>query len=147
MWATDVSPGALEVASANVAGLGRSGARVRVLQGAWFAALPEELRGSVDLIVSNPPYVATTIALPDEVARWEPAGALWSGDDGLDDLRQLVAGAGDWLTDEGVLVCECSPEQVPALQAIARDHFADVRVEPDLAGRDRALVAARPLRR
>ena len=146
VWATDVSPGALEVASANVAGLGRPGARVRVLQGAWFDALPDELRGAVDLVVSNPPYVATTIAVPDEVARWEPAGALWSGEDGLDDLRQLVPGAGEWLTDEGVLVCELSPEQVPALRALAQEHFAEVRIEADLSGRDRTLVAGRPLR-
>ncbi|MDQ2677925.1 MAG: peptide chain release factor N(5)-glutamine methyltransferase [Actinomycetota bacterium] len=147
VWATDVSPGALEVASANVAGLGRPGARVRVLQGSWFSALPDELRGTADLVVSNPPYVATAIPLPEEVARWEPAGALWAGEDGLDDLRQLVAGAGEWLTDDGVLVCELSPEQVPALQQVAAEHFAEVRVAPDLTGRDRALVAARPLRR
>ena len=147
MWATDVSPDALEVASANVAGLGRPGARVRVLQGSWFAALPDELRGSVDLVVSNPPYVATAIPLPEEVSRWEPAGALWAGEDGLDDLRQLVAGAGEWLTDEGVLVCELSPEQVPAVQQLAGEHFAAVRVAADLAGRDRALVASDPLRR
>ncbi len=147
VWATDVSPGALDVATANVAGLGRPGARVRVLQGAWFDALPEELRGAVDLVVSNPPYVATTGELPEEVARWEPTGALWSGEDGLDDLRVLVGGAGEWLTDDGVLVCELSPEQVPALLALAVEHFADVRVAPDLSGRDRALVAGRPLRR
>ena len=118
-----------------------------MLQGEWFAALPEDLRGAVDLVVSNPPYVATSFELPDEVTRWEPTGALWAGDDGLDDLRQIVAGAGEWLTDDGVLVCELSPEQVPALQSLAAQHFAEVRVHPDLSGRDRALVAGRPLRR
>lgn len=147
VWATDVSPGALEVASANVAGLGRPGARVSLLGGSWFAALPDELRGAVDVVVSNPPYVATTVDLPDEVARWEPAGALWAGEDGLSDLRQLVAGAGEWLVDDGALVCELSPEQAPMMHTWAGRHFADVRVEQDLAGRDRALVAARPLRR
>lgn len=147
VFATDVSPGALEVATANVAGLGRPGARVRLLAGSWFEPLPEELRGTVDLIVSNPPYVATTIEIPDDVARWEPAGALWSGPDGLDDLRQLVGGAGEWLTDEGALVCEMSPEQTDDLVALATPYFAEVRVAADLSGRDRTLVAARPLRR
>lgn len=147
VFATDVSPGALEVATANVAGLGRPGARVRLLAGSWFEPLPEELRSTVDLIVSNPPYVATTIEIPDDVARWEPAGALWSGPDGLDDLRQLVDGAGEWLTDEGALVCEMSPEQADDLVALATPYFAEVRVAADLSGRDRTLVAARPLRR
>ncbi len=146
VWATDVSPGALEVATANIAGVGRAGARVRALQGSWFDALPDELRGCVDLIVSNPPYVATTAEIPDEVARWEPVGALWSGSDGLDDLRRILSGAGEWLTDDGVLVCELSPEQADLLAAEAAEWFTAVRIARDLSGRDRALVAATPRR-
>jgi release factor glutamine methyltransferase len=146
VWITDVSPDALEVARANIAGLGRAGARVRAVAGSWFEALPDELRHAVDLIVTNPPYVATVAELPAEVRDWEPAGALWSGADGLDDIRLLVRDSGDWLVDDGVFVCELSPEQADAAVELAAVHFADVHVAADLTGRDRALVARRPYR-
>jgi release factor glutamine methyltransferase len=144
VWATDVSAGAIEVARANLAGLGRAGARIE--DGDWFAALPDDLRGSVDLVVSNPPYVADGADLPSDVADWEPTGALYAGPDGFDDLRRIVAEAPDWLTGEGVLVCELSPEQGSAAVALAAERFAEAELAPDLAGRDRALVARRPVR-
>jgi release factor glutamine methyltransferase len=146
VWATDLSDEALVVARANIAGLGRSGARVHTGVGSWFEALPDELRGSVDLLISNPPYVATSALLPEDVTEWEPGLALWSGPDGTDDLRTIVSGAGEWLRDGGVLVCELSPEQADAMEAFAAEHFVEVRVEPDLAGRPRALVARGPRR-
>ncbi|MFM7062197.1 MAG: peptide chain release factor N(5)-glutamine methyltransferase [Actinomycetes bacterium] len=146
VWMTDVSDDALAVARANTVGVGRAAARVRTAQGAWFAALPPELRGRLHLVVSNPPYVATGAPLPAEVLDWEPAGALFAADDGTADLRVLVAGAGEWLVDDGVLVCELSPEQAPAMVQLALEHFGEARVEPDLTGRDRALVARSPRR-
>ena len=63
------------------------------------------------LVVSNPPYVATTAEPAREVAGLGAGGALWSGGDGLDDVRRIVAGAPGWLEPDGVLVCELSPEQ------------------------------------
>ncbi|NIR36614.1 MAG: methyltransferase, partial [Actinobacteria bacterium] len=62
--ATDVSSDALAVARANVAGVGRAGTRVTVYEGDWFSALPDELRGTVDVVVANPPYVADEEDLP-----------------------------------------------------------------------------------
>jgi release factor glutamine methyltransferase len=144
VWATDLSAAALEVARANLAGVGRAAARVTLVEGDWYSALPGELRGRVQLVVSNPPYVTTTVELPAEVADWEPSTALLAGDDGLDALRVVVAGAGGWLEPDGVLVCEISPEQAGAVQALAAGHFAEARVEPDLAGRPRTLVARWP---
>ncbi len=144
VWATDFSAEALEVARANLAGIGRSGSRVRIEQGEWFAALPDELRGVVDLVVSNPPYVAVDAELPADVADWEPASALFAGPDGMDDLRRIVADAPGWLAPDGALVCELSPEQGPAAVALAAAHFDEVELAPDLTGRDRALVARRP---
>jgi len=141
---TDRSEDALKVATANIAGLGRSGARVSTRLGFWFDALPQNLRGKVDLLISNPPYVPTGAVLPEAVADWEPVGALRSGADGTDDLRILILGAGEWLQAEGVLVCELSPEQAAELQALARTVFSHARIETDLAGRDRTLVASRP---
>lgn len=146
VWATDASADALDVARANLAGVGRAGARVRLAQGDWFAALPHDLVGTVDLVVSNPPYVATTAALPRSVLDWEPTAALFAGGDGLDDVRSIVSGAPRWLTDGGVVVCELSPEQGPAAVEFAASHFHEVELAPDLAGRDRTLVARGPRR-
>ena len=142
VWATDASADALAVARANLAGLGRRAGVVRLLEGDWYDALPAELAGRADVIVSNPPYVADGDPLPAEVADWEPTAALLAGADGLSDLRRIIAGAPSWLAPGGTLVVEMGETQADAVSALAAAAgFADVRVEPDLAGRPRALVA------
>ena len=145
VWATDASADALAVARANLAGLGRRAGVVRLVEGDWFEALPDELRGRVDVVVSNPPYVADGDELPPDVADWEPVGALRAGPEGLDDIRRIVAGAPTWLTPGGVLVVEIGETQGDAVLALARAAgFETASVEPDLAGRPRALVAQVP---
>ena len=142
VWATDASADALAVARANLAGLGRRASVVRLVEGDWFAALPADLRGACDVVVSNPPYVATVDVLPAEVADWEPTSALLAGDDGLDDLRRIIAEAPRWLTPEGTLVLEIGETQSAAVLALAkRAGFTEATVHPDLTGRPRALVA------
>lgn len=144
VWATDASSDALAVARANLAGLGRRAAAVRLVEGSWFGALPDDLRGRVDLIVSNPPYVADGDPLPASVADWEPSVALRAGPDGLDDLRQIIGGAPAWLAPRGCLVTEIGETQGAAvLDLAATAGFCSRRIEQDLAGRDRALVAER----
>lgn len=143
VWATDSSPAALEVATANLAGTGRAGRAVRIVDGDWYGALPDELLGAVDLIVSNPPYVADDDPLPDEVAAWEPRSALLAGPEGLDAIRAIVAGAGRWLRPGGALVVEIGERQGPAVVALVEAAGYDGTVHPDLAGRDRILVAHR----
>ncbi len=100
---SDISPAALDVARRNI---GRHGVgdRVTVIESDVFSAIPA---ATYDLIVSNPPYVDARdmAALPDEY-RAEPALALAAGDDGLDIVRQILAGAADYLADDGVLVVE-----------------------------------------
>ena len=142
VWATDVSADALAVARANLAGTGSLvGPRVRLLHGPWFDPLPEELRGRVDVIVSNPPYVAAGEELPDEVAGWEPAQALVSGPTGLEGIEAVVTGATAWLARPGSLVVELAPHQADAAAGLARRAgFDDVVVTDDLAGRERVLV-------
>lgn len=138
VWATDVSTDALAVARANLAAAGtRVAPRVRLLDGSWFGALPEELLGRVDLLVSNPPYIADG-ERPDldvEVVDWEPAGALFAGPTGLEAIEHLLAEAPSWLAPTGVFVCEIGATQGPALAGPGR------AIRKDLAGRDRILVA------
>lgn len=142
VWATDSSPDALAVARANLAALGRRGAVVRLAEGSWFAALPHDLRGRIDVIVTNPPYVATTDPLPPDVADWEPQSALLAGVDGLDDVRQILVDAPHWLRAGGLLVVEIGDAQGAPVRDLATSAgLVDVRIVPDLAGRDRALLA------
>jgi release factor glutamine methyltransferase len=144
VWAVDESPDALDVARANLAGLGRAAARVRIAEGSWYEALPNDVRGGVDLIVANPPYVAVDEALPREVDDWEPTHALVAGSTGLEAIELIVAEAPQWLVDDGSLVVEIGETQGDAVLGLARAAgFADVSVQPDLTGRPRALVARR----
>jgi release factor glutamine methyltransferase len=144
VWATDTSEHALAVAGANLAGLGRPAARVRLARGNWFDALPPELRGRLDVVVTNPPYVAEheVADLPEEVSRWEPVGALVPGPSGLEAIEEIVGAAAEWLARPGALVAEHAPHQAAAVVGLARNAgFDDVEIRPDLAGRDRMLVA------
>jgi release factor glutamine methyltransferase len=142
VWATDASPDALAVARANLAGLGRRAAVVRVLEGDWFAALPDQLRGRVDVLVSNPPYVAAAAPLPAAVADWEPHMALVPGPTGLEAVERIVAEAPEWLGQGGTLVVEIGEDHgVVVVELARRAGLVDAAIHPDLAGRDRALVA------
>jgi release factor glutamine methyltransferase len=143
--ATDVSVDALDVARANLAGLGRRGAVVELRLGSWWDAVPPELRGVVDLAVSNPPYIGAGEVLPAEVADWEPRGALVPGDAGTEDLEVVLVAAAAWLRPGGWVVCEIGETQGAAVAAIAaRAGLVEVEVRPDLSGRDRMVVARRP---
>ena len=139
---TDRSSDALAVARANLAGIGRAATRVMIAEGSWFAALDPSLLGSIDVVVSNPPYVAVGDEVDDIVRDWEPLDALFAGDDGLDDLRPIVIGAIEWLVPGGALVLEMAPAQTRAMAELAIEvGFDEVSIHTDLAGRERALVA------
>lgn len=143
VWATDASPDALDVARLNLIGLGQAAVgRVELREGDWFSALPDALQGMLTLVVSNPPYVRDTDALPAEVEQWEPAAALRAGPDGLDDIRRIVHAAPEWLARPGALVLEHAPDHGPTIQELARAAGAeDVSTHPDLVGRQRVTVA------
>jgi len=142
VWGTDVSPAALALARANLAGTGsRVAPRVRLATGSWFEALPPELAGTVDLVVSNPPYIAATERLPADVADWEPTGSLVAGPTGLEAVAEVVSGSPVWLARPGSLVVELAPHQAEAAIDLARRAgFDHIEIRPDLAGRPRALV-------
>lgn len=106
--AADIDPAAVRCARRNLEPLGG-----RTHQGDLYDALPADLRGRVDVLVVNVPYVPTgAIALmPPEARLHEPAVALDGGADGLDVARRVLAGAGDWLAPGGRLLLETSEEQ------------------------------------
>ena len=142
VWATDRDSEALAVAGANLERGGLS--RVSLVHGDWWSALPDCLRGSVDLMVSNPPYISSgEMATLDATVRdWEPRTALEAGPTGLEAIEQILHQANDWLRPGGGAVLEISPEQADPAGRLARDAgFTRTRVERDLAGRDRVLVA------
>jgi release factor glutamine methyltransferase len=143
VWGTDRSPEALDVARANLAGIpGWAGPRVRLADGSWFEALPAELRGRVDLIVSNPPYVAASDVLPDEVVNWEPRQALVSGPTGLEAIETILYAAGSWLSERGSVVLEIGAGQEHSARQLAEGAgYEGVTVRLDLAGRPRSMVA------
>ena len=143
VYATDVSQDALAVARANLAGIGSAATSVSLHHGDWFEALPDELRGTLDVVVSNPPYVAESEGLPAVVADWEPATALWAKSEGFADLRGIVTEAPQWLAPRGVIVLEMSPAQTSTVQQWCSDLGWQATIHPDLNGRPRAVVARR----
>ena len=142
---TDASISAIEVARANLAGLGRDATRVRVSQGDWFEAVPGAVKGEIAVVVSNPPYVAVNDSLPPVVADWEPFEALVAGERGTEAVEHIIDSAGDWIRPGGALVLEMAPHQTGVMAQRAQSAgYIEVEVITDLAGRDRVLRARWP---
>ncbi|MCU1438348.1 MAG: prmB [Naasia sp.] len=140
--AADVDPAATVVAARNLRGRGR------VWQGDLYAALPDDLRGAVGVIVANAPYVPTgEIGLmPPEARDHEARIALDGGPDGLDVQRRIAAAAGRWLTPRGVVVLETSRRQAPAsVRLLAEAGFRASAVTDDERAAT-AVVAVRESR-
>ena len=150
VFATDASADALAVAAVNLEGVRADHPQVRVelTEGSWLEPLPTTLRSRIQLVVSNPPYVseAEWEELSTEV-RNEPREALVAGPGGdgtpgLADVETVLAQAIEWLARPGCAVVELAPHQVGEAVTAARVlGYDEVRVEPDLAGQPRALVA------
>ena len=146
VWAGDLSPAAVALTVRNRDALGL-GDRVAVAEGDLYGALPEELMGTLDVVVSNPPYIPSAVVptLPDEVVGFEPGLALDGGPDGLDIFRRLLEGAPAWLAPGGMLCVELFEESLDDACALVRAQggWASVEAHDDLAGRPRVLVAVR----
>jgi len=125
---TDISADAVRIARANADRLGLAATFVR---GDLFGALPERLRGSVDVITLHPPYVARGELkdLPEEIKRFEPAHTLTDRSiDGLGLIERTAAESGEWLRPGGWLLIEISPDRARAVATLLRRNaFADVR--------------------
>jgi release factor glutamine methyltransferase len=114
VYAVDVDPVAVGCARRNLP----SG---RVYEGDLYEPLPASVRGHVDVLVANAPYVPTEAIglLPPEARSYEPRVALDGGADGLDVVRRVAAEAASWLTPGGHLLVETSADQAPG----AREAF------------------------
>jgi release factor glutamine methyltransferase len=136
--ATDVSPAALALAQRNAA---RAQLAVAFREGAWWSAFDDE---RFDLVVSNPPYIARDDAHLDAL-RHEPLLALSDGADGLQALREIIAGAAAHLRDGGLLLVEHGHDQGEAVRALfVASGFIDVATRRDLEDRERATGGRRP---
>jgi len=139
LHAVELSEDAAEWAVRNL-----RGTTVELHVGDMATALPE-LAGSVDLVIANPPYIPLDayLSVAPEVRDHDPALALFSGDDGLDAVRVLVAAAARLLKPGGLLCFEHADVQGESAPAVVRGHggFSGVRDHLDLAGRPRFVTA------
>ena len=122
---------------------------VSFVQSSWFEDLDESLRGRVDLIVANPPYVGV-LEFEDleDVLRHEPLIAIVASDAhgvvGFEDLDVIISGALGWLSPSGTLICEHSNvHRTAVIEAATRAGFNSVDDLDDMAGHPRILVARR----
>ena len=127
--AADLDPVAVDLARRNLP-------TARVLRSDLFAALPADLRGRVDVLTANVPYVpsAAVALLPREAREHEPTLALDGGPDGLAVLRQVALAAPGWLAPGGTLLVETSERQRPAALAAFEDAglAGEAHVDEDL---------------
>lgn len=141
--ASDVNPRAVELTLRNARALG-AGARMHAELGSRFDPLPASLRGQVDLLVSNPPYIRSDDlpGLPVEVRDHDPATALDGGVDGLKFYRAIASAMAEWLRPGGFVALEIGSDQGEAVSGIlAASGGRDVTVSQDYAGLDRVVTA------
>ena len=145
VYAVDISAGAIEVAKENA---GRHGVedRITFLVGDLFSPLePLNLKRRVDIIVSNPPYVSKREMeeLQPEIKEYEPASALYGGEDGLDFYRRIIHGAPVYLAYGGLLIMEIGYGQAERVKGLfgKKGDFRMLEVKKDLAGIDRVIKA------
>lgn len=130
LHASDIDAAAIRCAKANIT-------RGHVYHGDLFDPLPPTLRGRVNVLIANTPYVPTKEIdfLPAEAREHEPRIALDGGNDGLDVQRRIAAGAGEWLVRGGHLLVETSEKQAATAQEIfARNGFRPSVVSDDERG-------------
>ena len=143
LYAVDLDPAAARCARRNVAAAGG-----QVYEGDLYEPLPATMRGRVDVLVANAPYVPTEVVrlLPPEARMHEPRMALDGGADGLDILRRVIAAAPIWLAPGGHLLIEASERQAP--QTV--DAVASSGLIPRLVGSEElnatVVIGTRPAR-
>ncbi len=142
-WAVDVSEKALKVASANAEKL-KLDSRVKFLHASWFDEdLPDRLGTKFDLIVSNPPYIATSeiAELEPEVREHDPLGALDGGRDGLVHYRKIAELAAKIINPGGLIFLEGGLNQEQEIaEVFIKQGFSLERIVADYAGINRCII-------
>lgn len=137
VYATENQGDALGWAQRNVSALGLD---IHLVEGDLLVALPDHLRGAVDVVVSNPPYIATGEArfIGVDVVAHEPHAALFAGPDGLEVIRAVAKQARRWLAPGGWLVLEIGVKQGGAVAELLTGlDYQEIAVLSDLAERPR----------
>ena len=142
VWAADISAEALAVARTNAAALQ---ADVSFGQGSWYQAQPQPAVNSVDVIVSNPPYIAVHDQhLQQGDLRFEPQHALTDNYNGLTAFQTIITGAANFLRPDGWLLLEHGFDQGEAVRTmLAQNNFSQIHTQPDLAGLERVTLGQR----
>lgn len=139
IMAVDISPIALEYAKKSAV---QNGAFVKFFESDLFSAVPQEWKGRLDAIVSNPPYIPTAEidGLMIEVRAYEPLEALDGGADGLDFYRRIIQEGKEWLQPEGWLFFEIGYDEKEAVMALfAENGYCEITCQQDYAGLDRVV--------
>ena len=133
--AVDVSDGAIEVAKQNAKSLD---ADINIFKSDLF----ENIEGKFDFIISNPPYIESSVieTLDEEVKSNEPILALDGGEDGLDFYKKIVSIAPNYLNQGGKLYFEIGYNQADALKSLMKDQFKNIEVFKDYGDNDRVVV-------
>ncbi len=139
VWATDDFVDAIRYAEVNAR---RHAPSVRVVRGDLYSALPDELRGSCDLIVSNPPYVPEGAEVAPDVRR-EPSQAVFAGPVGDEVLRRLARGANEWASPDGCVAFEIGDEGQAEAVADELRGFTAVEIRRDHSDRPRVVWSKR----
>jgi release factor glutamine methyltransferase len=138
---TDISEAALKMAMKNASDLGKED-RTEFIKTDLF---PEESMGKFDLIVSNPPYIASAVieTLAPEVKDYEPRLALDGDEDGLVFYRRIIDNAPKYLFSSGYLILEIGYDQAEAVKGLLEEkgHYHDIEVIQDYSGNDRVVRA------
>ena len=141
VWASDLSSHALGWAVKNKESLKAD--RLELFEGDLFDPLPKDLRGTIDLVIANPPYLSEeeVAALPVDVRDFEPRLATVSGPAGSEVSLRILDEARSWLTSGGWLVLETSPHISVGLSLAAAELYPEVAIDKDLNGLDRVIAA------